>query len=179
MGQAIKAVMHCQHVVALEDPDPDSWTNCRVHPSAWSSNIQYSYVDVALGGKSSQRQLSDELDFWDWGNKAPPLHYLHLWEVHVSQHSVRVPVVLKAPGSKIPQRYTLENSGGHNHFRTQSQKDLTFPWAWLHLHISLLPWLWWRLLSERGQPKKTPNKLCVEFGLMNVFHIGKSLTYWP
>lgn len=58
MSQAVKAFVHCQHLVALEEPDPDSWTNRSIHSSTRSSHIQYGNVDVTLAWTHSQGHLS-------------------------------------------------------------------------------------------------------------------------
>ena len=48
LSQAVKAILHSQHPVALQDPNPDSCTYCSIHSGTRSSHIHYGYVDVTL-----------------------------------------------------------------------------------------------------------------------------------
>lgn len=57
MGQPIEAIMHSQHLVALEESSSDSWTDCSIHSRTRSSHIQYGDVDITLAKKYLQRYL--------------------------------------------------------------------------------------------------------------------------
>ncbi len=48
LSQTFKAIMNSQHVVPLDDADPDSWAHSCVHASAGGTHIQNSHINVTL-----------------------------------------------------------------------------------------------------------------------------------
>lgn len=99
MCQAIKALMHCQHLMTLKEPGPDSCSYCSIHSCARSTHVQNGNVDITLVKVNSQRYLSKLrteriILSHDGDNLVPDLCF---WRVHVGQHFVSGPVVLKAP----------------------------------------------------------------------------------
>lgn len=48
MSQAVKTIVDRQHLVTLQDSDPDGRTYGSVHAGARSSHVQEGYVDIAL-----------------------------------------------------------------------------------------------------------------------------------
>lgn len=61
MSQAIETVVHPQHRVALEEPGPDSSTNCSIHSGTRSSHVQYGNFDITLA--HSQIHLTGHMYF--------------------------------------------------------------------------------------------------------------------
>ena len=48
VSEALEAVVHGQHVVALDDAHPDGGADGRVHTSAGGPDVKDGHVDVAL-----------------------------------------------------------------------------------------------------------------------------------
>lgn len=48
MGQPVKSIMYCQHIMTLDDSHPDSRSNGGVHASTRGADIHDGYIDVAL-----------------------------------------------------------------------------------------------------------------------------------
>lgn len=63
MSQTIEAVMHCQHLMSLEEPDPDRCSDGSVHSCTWSAYVQYGDVDVTLVQRNEQKRQDETQEF--------------------------------------------------------------------------------------------------------------------
>lgn len=48
MGETVKPIVHSQHLVPMNQPNPDGRPHGCVHPGGWSSNVHHSQVIPAL-----------------------------------------------------------------------------------------------------------------------------------
>lgn len=65
MSQTIKAVMYCKHVVALEETNPDSWTDRSVHSRTRGSDVHDGNVDITLAVINSHKRQNKYMICWD------------------------------------------------------------------------------------------------------------------
>lgn len=98
LSQAVEAIVNGQHVVTLDDANPDGGADSSVHPSAGGADVHDGHVDVALVQRLGSVSNIKESVFI-FGLKTGG-SYFNIWGVDMGQQLVSVPVVLKAPTSK-------------------------------------------------------------------------------
>lgn len=73
MGETVKPIVHSQHLVPMDQPNPDSRPHGCVHPGGWSPDVHHSQVIPTLQGGEEEMALRKKQEKMGMFPKLPGL----------------------------------------------------------------------------------------------------------